>query len=64
MKYSLGMNHNENYTFRVLVSSTDNANAVNRSTSISISFMGPKADDKVPDEMKASGCEKLDIDSS
>ena len=64
MKFTAGMKHGVNHTFSVMISSLDNPYAINKSMSISINFAGPQINDSVPNDMAASKCEKLDLDST
>ena len=51
MKFNLGMFHEMEYSFRLMVGSIDNPYATNRTISYTIKFAGPKVNDSVSDEL-------------
>jgi hypothetical protein len=51
MKLNLGMSHDMEYSFRLMVGSIDNPYATNRTISYTIKFAGPKVNDSVSDEL-------------
>ena len=63
-KINLWMDHNVDYNFELMVGSFDNPNAINRSITYQIRFAPPSIDDIVPDESRATQCERLDISSN
>ena len=58
------MEHNIDYTFELMIGNLDNPNAVNRSITYQIRFDPPRPNEVIPEEIKASQCEKLDISSN
>jgi hypothetical protein len=51
MKFNLGMSHDMEYSFRLMVGSIENPYATNRTISYTIKFAGPKMNDSVSDEL-------------
>ena len=52
MKFNLGMSHEMEYSFRLMVGSIDNPYASNRTISYTIKFAGPKMNDSVSEELQ------------
>jgi len=52
MKFNLGMSHEMEYSFRLMVRSIDNPYASNRTISYTIKFAGPKMNDSVSEELQ------------
>lgn len=64
LKFNLGMLHDIEYNFLLMVGSIDNPYATNRTISFTIKFAGPNMNDSMTEELRPSQCEKLDLSSN
>lgn len=64
LKMQLAMSHETNYEFGLTVTNIDNPLSFPATTTIVIRFSLPQINQTVPNEIKASSCDKIDIFSN
>jgi hypothetical protein len=52
LKFNLGMSHDMEYSFRLMVGSIDNPYATSRTISYTIKFAGPSMNDSIAEELR------------